>query len=235
MKAVLLAAGRGTRLAPLTDSIPKVLAPLGDRPLLARQLEYLARNGVTEAAINVSHHADQVIEFLDSWDGDLVTRVFVEEELLGTAGALVPMRGFLTEPVILLYGDVVTTMELRGLMERHRHARGIATLAYYEANDVAAKGVLSLRSDGRVQSFVEKPARQRGTALVNGGVHALEPAILDFVGPPPSDFGYDVWPAVIAADRPVYAHRVDGYLRDVGSPEALAAAERDLAEGSLGW
>jgi NDP-sugar pyrophosphorylase family protein len=235
MKAVLLAAGRGTRLAPLTDSIPKILAPLGGRPVLEHQLDYLARNGVTGLGINVHHHSDQVVAALEAADPPFPVRVSVEPELLGTAGALVPLSDFLTATFVLLYGDVVTNADLRALVERHRAAGGIATLAYYRSSEVAGKGVLTLDDEGRMASFLEKPPADLGFACVNAGIYALEPEILDFLGPGASDFGLDVWNRVIASGRPVYGHELDAYLRDIGSPEALQGAEEDLVAGGVRW
>jgi NDP-sugar pyrophosphorylase family protein len=235
MKAVLLAAGRGTRLAPLTDSVPKILVPLAGRPLLEHQLDYLARNGVTELAVNVHHHAEQVRAALEAAAPPFPVHVFPEEKLLGTAGALLPMRSFLDDTFVLLYGDVLTNADLGGLLERHRAAGGIATLAWYSSAEVAGKGVLSLDARGRVISFLEKPPADLGVSFVNAGVYALEPTILEFVPYPPSDFGFDVWNHVIASGTHVYGHGLDAYLVDVGSPEALQAAERDLLARAVRW
>jgi NDP-sugar pyrophosphorylase family protein len=231
MKAVLLGAGKGTRLAPLTDSIPKILAPLGNRPLLDHQLDYLAANGVSEVAVNVHHHADQLLAALERHTPPPATRASYEPELLGTAGALLPLRDFLTEPFLVVYGDVVTDADLGALMARHRELDGIATLAYYRSDDTAGKGLLELAPDGRVTAFVEKPSDAR-TGCVNAGLYALDPAILDLVGPAPSDFGHDVWPRALAAGHRLYGHELSAYLRDVGSPDALAAADAELVEGA---
>jgi mannose-1-phosphate guanylyltransferase len=234
MRAVLLAAGLGTRLAPLTHSIPKILAPLGGRPLLEHQLAYLEQSGVTEIAVNVHHHAGEVIRFLDSYATSLAVRVSHEPRLLGTAGALLPLRDFLTEPFLVLYGDVVTDADLGDLMERHLRLGGVATLAYYRSTETAGKGLLSLASDGRVTSFAEKPEWSRGSC-VSAGLYALSPEALEFVRPGRPDFGHDVWPAVLAAGARVYGYELHGYVRDVGSAEALEAANRDLATGAIAW
>jgi NDP-sugar pyrophosphorylase family protein len=231
MKAVLLAAGAGTRLAPLTDRVPKVLVPVAGEPLLGRQLRYLAANGVTDVALNVHHLAAEVDRFLDESEPPLRVHVFREDELRGTAGALHPMRDFLAEPFVLLYGDVVTDVDLHGLVAG---ARGIATLAYYPSDDVREKGLLELDADGRVVAFVEKPTDGRPSGLVNAGIHVLDPAIHRFV-PEHGDFGFDVWPAVAAANEPIYGSPVGGYVLDVGTHEALAQVERDLAGGRVRW
>lgn len=235
MKAVLLAAGRGTRLAPITNSVPKILAPLGGRPLLEHQLRYLERNGVTGVAVNVHHHAGQVIDFLDASDRSLEVRVSHEPELLGTAGALLPLREYLTEPFLVLYGDVVTTEPLEPLLEAHGRRGAVATLCVYRSSETAAKGLCTLSADGRIASFAEKPGSHAGAAWVNAGLYALDPAVFEHLAPERPDFGHDVWPHMLRAGVHLHAHAIESYLRDVGSVGALRAAERDLAAGVLRW
>jgi NDP-sugar pyrophosphorylase family protein len=234
MKAVLLGAGLGTRLGPLAGDAPKILAPLAGEPLLAHQLRYLAREGCDEVLLNVHHRADQVIAFLDEFDSPVRTIPFHEDELLGTAGALLPMRDLLDEPFVLQYGDVLTDARLRALLDDHSRLGGVATLTYYESTDTREKGLLELAPDSRITGFAEKPEGEIAVGNVNAGIYALDPAILEFI-PPRGDFGFDVWPAVTAAGRPIYGHRVDAYVRDVGSVETLRRAEADLEQGALAW
>jgi mannose-1-phosphate guanylyltransferase len=235
MKAMLLAAGRGTRLAPLTDSIPKILAPFGGRPLLEHQLEYLKRSGVTEIALNVHHHADQVLACIDALRLDVPVRISREPQLLGTAGALAPLRDFLTEPVVVLYGDVVTNASLTGLMDEHRRHDPLATLAVYPSSEIEGKGVCVVGADGRVVAFAEKPESASANALVNAGLYVVAPRLLDLLAPGESDFGRDVWPRALAAGETLRASILDAYVRDIGSPPALAAAAEDLAGGAVRW
>lgn len=233
MKAVLLGAGRGTRLAPLTDIVPKILAPLAGRTLLEHQLEYLAHNRVSEVILNVHHLADRVLELLERVETPVPVRVSREHVLLGTAGALAPLRDDLGETFVCLYGDVLTNEPLAGLLASHRRAGGIATLACYRSAETRAKGVVTLDGSGRVTEFVEKPASLVGSAFVNAGLYALEPEIFELIAAP-SSFGIDVWPRALAEGRPIFAHRVAGYVLDVGTPEAFRRAAHDLAAGAVG-
>jgi mannose-1-phosphate guanylyltransferase len=236
MKAMLLAAGRGTRLAPLTDSTPKILAPFGERPLLEHQLEYLQRSGVSEIALNVHHHADRVLACLDALRLQVPVRVSHERELLGTAGALLPLRDFFTEPVIVLYGDVVTNASLAELMDEHRRHNPLATLAVYPSKEIAGKGVVCLADEtGRIGAFVEKPESASAEALINAGLYVVAPGVLELLGPGESDFGRDVWPRALAAGRTLRASVLDAYVRDIGSWAALTAAADDLAAGAVQW
>jgi NDP-sugar pyrophosphorylase family protein len=230
VKAVLLAAGRGTRLAPLTDEVPKILTPVNGEPLLERQLRYLAANGVTEAAINAHHLADVVEAYVRNRDHGLTVTTFRENELRGTAGALFPMRDLLTERFIVLYGDVVTDVDL---LDFGRRARGIATLAYHVSSDVREKGLLDVDAAGLVRSFIERPT-DRDSGCVNAGIYCLDPALFEYI-PPAGDFGYDVWPAVLEAGEAIYGEEIRGYLLDMGSPGALAQLEEDVRKGVLAW
>jgi NDP-sugar pyrophosphorylase family protein len=230
VKAVLLAAGLGTRLSPITGAVPKILAPVAGEPLLGRQLRYLATCGFETVAVNLHHQADSVEHYLSSIDAPLEVVVYREVELRGTAGALFPMRDLLTERFIVLYGDVVTDADLRQLYGR---SHGLATLAYYVSSDVRDKGLLDIDADGRVVSFVEKPVRS-GDGFVNAGVYVLDPAILDFI-PAHGDFGFDVWPRVLASGEAIYAVEIDGYLLDMGNPAALRRLEDDVRRGALSW
>jgi NDP-sugar pyrophosphorylase family protein len=234
MKAVLLGAGLGTRLGRLAGDNPKILAPLGNEPLLARQLAYLAGEGCTTVLLNVHHRAEQVLAFLAGFDSPVEVIVSREPELLGTAGALLPMREHLEEPFILQYGDVVTDTRLADLLDRHLQLGGLATLGYYDSIDTREKGLIELDDEFRISGFVEKPDDYPGVGHVNAGLYALEPEILSFI-PPAGDFGFDVWPAVAAAGRPIYGYKLEGYLRDIGSVEALQQANDDLAQGALAW
>lgn len=229
MKAILLAAGRGRRLEPLTRSTPKILAPLNGRTLLQHQLSYLAANGVSEVAINVHHHRDRVLRALEHTDAPLEIRLSIEPRLLGTAGALLPLREFITESVLVLYGDVVTDVSLADLFSAHQRLRGLATLGYYETSELAGKGLLRLAADGRITAFAEKPRTMAGPGRVNAGIYCIEPELLELVEGPCPDFGLDVWPRALSEARPLYGYEVRGYVRDIGTPEALAQARRDLA------
>jgi NDP-sugar pyrophosphorylase family protein len=235
LKAVLLAAGYGTRLAPLTDSVPKILVPIAGRPLLAHQLDYLAANGVVGVAVNISYLAEQVEVFLERSQLPVPVCVSREDEPLGTAGALLPLRDFLNEAFVVLYGDVVTDAPLADLVATHRERGGLATLAYYVSDDTAGKGLIEADRDGRILCFAEKPETVvRGR--VNAGIYVCEPPVLDLIpSGRSSDFGYDVWPAALAAGQTLYAVEVEGHVYDVGLPSVLETVEREIAAGSIRW
>jgi mannose-1-phosphate guanylyltransferase len=235
LEAVLLAAGRGTRLAPLTAEVPKILAPLAGRPLLDWQLRYLAAQGLERVHMNAHHLVGRIEHHLAQARTPVPVEVHYERNLLGTAGALAPMRQQLSESFLVMYGDVVTDASIDPLVAAHRASGAEATLVVQRLDDVAEKGVCIVDDQRRLLAFEEKPTAPRPEAEVNAGIHVLEPSILDAIGEPPSDFGFDVWPRCLEEGRDLRAYPLKGYLRDIGSPEALAAAERDLEGGALRW
>jgi NDP-sugar pyrophosphorylase family protein len=231
VKAVLLGAGLGTRLAPLTDTTPKILLPIAGEALLSRQLRYLASQGVTDVALNVHHRSDQIEGFLREAVLPVAVHLFHEASPLGTAGALLPMADLLTEPFVLLYGDVVTDLRLEGLRSS---LNGIAALAYYPCEDVRGKGVVEVAANGRIVRFTEKADSNSRPGLVNAGIYALDPAILSWVRPG-DDFGFDIWPRVLAAGTGVFGYRIDAYLADIGSHETLQRVDDDARNGRFAW
>jgi NDP-sugar pyrophosphorylase family protein len=232
MTVALLAAGLGTRLGDRTARRPKLLVPVGGVPLLERQLAYLAHAGVTRLLVNLHHFAEQVAAALERLRPPIDVRVSREPELLGTAGALEPFAELLAEPFVVLYGDVLTDVDLAELLAHQETHEGIATIVCHRAPDVAAKGVVTVRGRGLVTRFEEKPARRSGPGLVSSGVYALDPSILRYVRRG-ADFGYDVWPAAIAAGERVHAYEHAGYVIDVGTPAGLELAEGELREPEL--
>jgi NDP-sugar pyrophosphorylase family protein len=140
------------------------------------------------------------------------------------------MRSLLTEPFVLLYGDVVTDMDISAL---RRKLRGMATLSYYLSTETEGKGMLELDDEQRVVAFVEKPELARPDSAINAGVYALDPRILTRIRER-SDFGYDVWPELLR-EGAVYGQRVDAYVADIGSLAALEQVEADVRASRLAW
>ena len=223
---MILAAGEGTRLRPLTLSCPKPLAPVAGEPLLVRTLVLLRGFGIREVAVNTFHRAEAIRRALDDADVQLSP----EEKLLGTAGGTLRMRSFLDTTFVVLYGDNYYRFDLAPLLELHWSRGALATLATFTTPDPTACGLVETDSEGRVTRFVEKPAPESVfTDQANAGVYILEPAIFEFISQAGSpDFGRDVFPALLAA-RPgaVFAMPLPGYLQDTGTPENYRQANWD--------
>jgi len=234
MRALVLAAGHGTRLGALTEHLPKPLLPIGGRPLLELTLQSLSSHGVDAVAINLHHCAQKIRDGLG--DGArLGTRIVYSEEpqLLGTAGTLASLRGFLGEssPFIVVYGDVLTDVDYGRLVTAHRAHGGVMTVLVGITDRPTEVGLIGCDPAGRIVRFHEKPsASEVFSSLYSAGVLVCEPAVLADIPPDrPYDIGRQLMPRLLEAGRPVYAESLlaDEYLIDIGTPAAYERAQRE--------
>ncbi len=228
MKALILAAGAGTRLRPLTDTCPKPMLPIAGRPLLEWTLHWLAGAGVVEAALNL-HHLPEVVR-AGLGDGErfgMRLRYAYEPELRGTAGAVHNFPGFFDQPFLVIYGDLLLDLDLGDLIGFHCERRADMTLALKRTQTPRSQGMIEVDGRGRVLRFVEKPADWEGGDTANAGVYVCELEVAARVPGGISDFGHDIIPALLRAGAPVYGRPLRGYLLDIGTPEAYTQAQED--------
>lgn len=229
MNAILLAAGRGTRLRSIEPDVAKALVEISGEPLLARQLRYLNHQGISRVVVNAHHLADQVVAYAAEHRGSPELVVIVEEELLGTAGGVRNALAALgEEPFVVLYGDVITDEPLAPLTERHRQSGAVATLAVYASAETEGKGTVMVDDAGIVLGFAEKTPLAHGeTALINAGLYLLEPAFVRTIpAGTPSDFGHDVFPQALLTGQRLATHRLARPVLDIGLPATLALARQ---------
>lgn len=229
MKAVVLCAGEGTRLRPLTDELPKPLLPVGGRPLLGWNLEVLASAGVEEVLINLHHKPQRVVAYVgDGSRFGVSVRYFFEDELLGTAGALDPMREQLRETFIVVYGDVVLNdFPFRDLSRFHREHPGIGTVVLQHTDRPGDCDIAELDRDGRIVAWHPAPGDLRYGDLGNAAVYLLEPRILAYLPRGARwDFVRDLFPRAIAAGETLWGFISPVELLDIGTPERLEEARR---------
>jgi NDP-sugar pyrophosphorylase family protein len=226
VNAIILAAGLGTRLGDLGEQIPKVLIPLGGRPLLARHLELLRRAGVQRVVVNAFHLASQIEDFTRAYEGPLELVCTVEPRLLGTAGSVRRALPYLEPgPFLVLYGDVVVDDGLESLIATHASAQPAATLAVHEEPSAEGKGVVKVDASGRVTAFVEKGERGTGPFLVNSGLYVIESELVSELPENTAyDFGHDVFPQALGAGETMLVHRLARPVVDIGTEEGLARA-----------
>jgi len=226
MKAFLLAAGVGSRLRPITDTIPKCMVPIGGQPMLDIWLDAFDRAGVTEVLVNLHHLPDVVCRHLEARVGAPTVRTFLEPELLGSAGTLVANRSWVKGEDMFLacYADNLTDFDLTSLVQEHREHGAIATLTVFHSERPSAGGVVELDATGTIVGFEEKPANPVSD-LVNAGMYAFHPSVLDDLGgPQPLDIGYDLLPRLVGRAK---ALLVEGYFRDIGTIDAYEQAQRE--------
>lgn len=225
MKALVLCAGLGTRLRPLTDDIPKVMIDVGGRPLLIRQLRLLRDAGVTDVAMNLHYKGDVIRQALGDGSSLGIRALYADEpELRGSAGALNGFPGFFDDTFLVVYGDVYHEVDLGQLIAFHHARRATMTIAAATADDPTRCGVLRIAPDARVEAFVEKPPAAPPDAPTNVGLYVCEAKIAAMIPPGVSDFGADVIPALIAAGENVYALFTSALVQDIGTPQGLRRA-----------
>jgi mannose-1-phosphate guanylyltransferase len=232
VRAVLLAAGLGTRLRPLTDTMPKCLVRIGDRALLDIWLDALGDAGVDEVLVNTHHLADQVTEHVASREGGPPVRLLHEETLRGSAGTLRAAREILAdEPSFLaVNADNLTDYDLVDLVAAHANGGAAATLTAFHAPRPTECGILEVDDGGRLVGFEEKPPHPQGD-LANAGLYAFDREVLDLIDEPePCDIGTHLLPRLVGRAQVVGIG--DAYLRDIGTPAALAEARSTWREGA---
>jgi mannose-1-phosphate guanylyltransferase len=225
MKAFLLAAGHGTRLRPITDTIPKCLVPIRGTPLLSIWLGLCKRFGIDEVLINIHTHVTMVQDFLRKNANGVRARVVEEEQLLGSAGTLRHNRDWITEEELfwVFYADVLCRPDLGEMLRLHVQRKPAATLGVYEVPDPRRCGIVSTDRNGIVQQFVEKPAIPIGNSAF-AGVMIGTPELIDVIpDDAPADIGFHVLPRFVGR---MLAYPIDSYLIDIGTMENYQTAQK---------
>ncbi len=236
IKAMIMAAGLGTRLYPLTGRTAKPMVPILNRPVMEHMLHLLRRHGVREIAANLHYHPDKIRTYFgDGAAFGVDLRYNLEQELLGTAGGVGAFRAFLGDGTfVVVSGDGLTDIDLTAFVAAHRAAGGICTMAVKQVEDPSLYGVV-VHERGRVTGFQEKvPADEALSDLCNCGIYAFEPAIFDYV---PElafvDWAKDVFPALLAAGVPFHVWPLETYWNDVGNIEQYRLSNFDALLGRV--
>ena len=225
MKAFLLAGGHGTRLRPLTDSVPKCLVPIHGRPLLDIWLDLCASSGISDVLINLHAHAQPIERHLQRSRSPVNVRLVHEERLLGSAGTIAANRDWIGSDSAfwILYSDVLTNTDLKRMSDFHSHHGGVATLGLYQVADPSRCGVAITDPRGVIIDFEEKPQTPRsnwvfsGLMVAGSGFFDLIPSSI------PADIAFHVLPRLLGKMR---AYPITDYLLDIGTLPTYQEAQR---------
>jgi mannose-1-phosphate guanylyltransferase/mannose-1-phosphate guanylyltransferase/phosphomannomutase len=235
---MLLAAGLGTRLRPLTYEVAKPLVPVLGTPVMEHILRLLAKHGFDDVIANLHYFPEQIeSRFGDGSDWGLRLSFSHEPELLGTAGGVRNVRGhFGGETFLIISGDALTDIDLTTLWEAHRANGGIATLSLKRVDDPSQIGVVIQADDGRIQGFQEKPDPAEALSdLGNCGIYVMEPEIFDYFPDRPFvDWAQDVFPALLEQDVAFYGHEIGDYWNDIGNIREFRQGNFDALNGDVG-
>ncbi|MGH2952642.1 MAG: sugar phosphate nucleotidyltransferase [Solirubrobacterales bacterium] len=237
MKAMVMAAGLGTRLRPLTYEVAKPMVPVVNRPIMEHILRLLARHGFGELIANLHWFPEPIRgHFGDGSAFGVKLRFEFEDELLGTAGGVRNVRDFFgDDPFLVMAADALTDVDLAALAGAHAEHDGIATLAVKRVPNVSQFGVVITGDDGRVQGFQEKPDPAEALSdLANCMIYVLDPEVFDyFPDRAEVDFALDVFPALLEHDVPFCVHVTDAYWNDVGSLPEYLQGNLDALTGAV--
>jgi mannose-1-phosphate guanylyltransferase len=235
LQALILVGGEGTRLRPLTSTMPKPVVPLVDRPFISYMLEWLHGHGVDDVILSCGFMAEGVRRVLGDGSTLGIRLRYVEEPRpLGTGGALKFAHELLDERFFMLNGDVLTDIDLTAQLSQHEQTGARATLALVPVDDPSAYGLVRRNSDLSVREFVEKPGLdQIDTDLINAGAYIIEREVLDEMAPAGTSISIerDVFPRLV--DRGLFGYRASGYWLDIGTPARYLQATFDILEGNV--
>jgi mannose-1-phosphate guanylyltransferase len=248
MRAMVLAAGLGTRLRPITFDMPKPMVPVLNRPVMEHILRLLAKHGFTETIANL-HWFPELIEehFGDGSSCGVSLSYSREEQLLGTSGGVRNVADFLGDEFLIISGDALTDLDLAAMREFHQGHDGIATLATKRVTDTSQFGVAITDSEGRISGFQEKPDPSEALSdLANCGIYMFRKEIFDFFPAPGTskaakegdpegfaDWAMDVFPRLLESDVPFYSHEIDAYWNDIGNLAELRESTVDALTGAV--
>lgn len=235
MQALILAGGEGTRLRPITSTMPKPIVPLANRPHLELMIRWLIGHGVDEVILSCGFLADGVRRILGSGDELGIPIRYVEEPTpLGTGGALRFAGDALAERFLMLNGDVLTDIDLTAQLDQHERTEARATIALIGVDDPSAYGLVRRNPDHSVSEFLEKPSPdQIDTNLINAGAYILERSVLDDMPPPGTNISIerDVFPKLVG--QGLFGFAADGYWIDIGTPARYLQGTFDILEGNV--
>lgn len=231
VKGILLAGGLGTRLRPLTNTVPKCLIPVGGRPMLDYWCDALEAAGISEVLLNTHHLPDPVRSYIRTANATraLTLTETYEPDLLGSAGTVTANRDWMdgAEACVVIYADNLSTLDLTDMVTFHRRHALPMTMALFHTPYPSQCGIATLDPTGRITQFIEKPT-QPASDLANAGVYVVDAgAWREIADMGAFDFGHDVLPAYV--DR-MQGYAFDGYHRDIGTPAALEQAEKDISD-----
>jgi len=244
MKAVVLCAGKGTRIREVTeDKIPKPMIEVDGKPILEYTIENLEENGVDEVLINLHHKGEVIEEYFGSSYGDLDIKYFWEDELRGTAGALSQMKDDLNDSFLTLYGDIITDLDFNEFMSSHNSNEGIGTILTYSGEENLTEASIIDLVESRINDFIEKPSEDqiqdvKGEIWTNASVYCFDEEIFEFIDDEgEQDFGHDIFPQVVDSEYFLSGYRLPKktYWREIGRPGDYKKLEEDVLNSRLDW
>lgn len=235
-KALILSAGQGIRLKPLTDKCPKSMLKIDGKPLLEHIINLLKHYGIREIGINLYYLPGVITNYFGNGkDFGVKIKYSRERKLLGSAGALNNFKHFFKDRFVVIYGDLLTSVNLKKMFDFHMKYKVMATVGLYRVNNPTECGVVKLEKDARITHFLEKPKKSEVfTNLANAGIYVVEPEIMKYIPKNrPYDFGKELFPQLLKKGIAMYGYPIKEYLIDIGTKDKYKKAKKDFIEGRV--
>lgn len=237
MRAMILGAGLGTRLRPLTDNISKPMIPVVNKPIMEHVIELLASQDIRDLIVNL-HYEPEIIRqyFADGSKWGVNLTYSYEKCLLGTAGGLKKVKDFFDDRTFIIFsGDLLTDIQLGPLVDFHKKRGALATIALTKVEDPSKYGVVKTDKYGRIIAFQEKPSREEAVSnLISCGIYIFEPEIFDFIPAGKSyDFGKELFPFLFEKGERLYGFEHRDYWKDIGGLETYLSGNFDALTGRV--
>lgn len=236
MKGVIIAGGRGSRLRPLTNEMPKPMIPILDKPVMEYCIEHLKEHGITEIAVTVQYLSSKIIDYFgDGRQYGVNLTYFEERRPLGTAGSIKNAETFFDESFVVIYGDVISNFNLTKGIQFHCSKNSLVTIFMTTVQNPMDYGIIRTNETGKVTRFLEKPARPEiFTNQINTGIYIMEPEILHYIKKGETvDFSLDLFPTLLKKGCPIFGFKTNGYWSDVGNMAKYEKTIHDLIAGSI--
>jgi len=236
MKAMVLAAGKGTRLRPLTYTLPKPMFPVVNKPVIEHMLSLLVKSGIQKVVINLHYQPKVIKNYLEAGEKiGVKVNYSYEKKILGTAGGVKKAEENFKETFVILSGDGVTDINLNKAISFHRRKKALATIVLSAVNTKFPYGIVLTKPNGLINRFVEKP--EWGDVFanwVNTGIYIMEPEIFRFI-PKSSeyDFGHQFFPKMVKMKKPIFGYQASGYWCDIGDLQEYRRVHTDILEGKV--
>ncbi|RLE06539.1 hypothetical protein DRZ78_04565 [Candidatus Aerophobetes bacterium] len=236
VRAMVLAAGLGTRLKPLTYRVSKPMVPVINKPSILYPLRLLKKYGIDEVIINLHYQAEQVKEYLGGGEKFGLKIIYSEEKhLLGTAGGVKKMEEYFTDTFLVLSADGISNIDLGRVVRFHREREAMATVVLKEKEERFNYGIALCDEGGRITRFMEKPSwGEFFSNKINTGIYVFDPKVFSYIPPGQEyDFGHQVLPEMVKAEEKVYGYVTNDYWMDMGNLEDYRKTQRDILEGKM--
>lgn len=236
MKGMIMAAGVGTRLYPLTKDVPKPMVPIAGKPLMEHIINLLRNHGITQLVANLHYLPDEIQNYFgEGSEFGVNLKYTFEPDLMGTAGGVKNNQDFLDDTFIVVSGDALTDINLGAFMRFHKEKGAIATIALKPMEEVERFGVVITNAEGRIINFQEKPQKEEALSnLVNTGIYIFEPEIFNHIPPGEFyDFGKNLFPRLALEGASFCGYITEDYWCDVGSLESYSQAQKDVEQGKV--